>query len=69
MAIAMQALTSTDSEEIARCVAELVATTAGTYVMHEAFNADDPGEYSRNFFTWPCSLFAYLYLTEILGAD
>ncbi len=66
MAIAMQALTSTDEEEIAACIAMLLNTTAGTYVMHEAFNADDPSQYSRDHFTWPCALYAHLYLTGVL---
>jgi len=66
MAIAMQALTSTSQTEIETCVGYLIQTTGGTYVMHEAFNANNPSVYSRNFFTWPCSLFAHVYLTEIL---
>ncbi len=66
MAIAMQALTSTDDAEIATCVGYLLDTTAGTYVMHEAFNANDPAQYSRDHFTWPCALYAHLYLTRVL---
>jgi len=61
MAIAMQGLTSTDPSEVATCLQYLINTTGGTYVMHEAVNANNPSEYSRDFFTWPCSLFAELY--------
>lgn len=69
MALAMQGLTSLDSEEIIEMIEMMVATTGGTYVMHEAFNANDPAHYSREWFTWPCALFAHLYLMEILSVD
>jgi uncharacterized protein len=66
MALAMQALTSSNPTEIRLMVDYMVATTGGTYVMHEAFNANNPADYSRDWFTWPCSLFAHVYLTQIL---
>lgn len=66
MAIAMQGLTSVSETEILSCVEYMVNTTGGTYVMHEAFNANNPSDYSRDFFTWPCALFAHLYLTQVL---
>jgi uncharacterized protein len=66
MSLAMQALTSTDIAEIRLMVDYMIATTGGTYVMHEAFNANNPSDYSRDYFTWPCSLFAYVYLNQIL---
>lgn len=69
MAIAMQALTSSSEEEVATCVKYMTDTTAGTYVMHEAFNANAPNDYSRDFFTWPCSLYAHTVITRILGFD
>jgi uncharacterized protein len=69
MAIAMQALTSLDEEEILQCIEYMVNTTGGTYVMHEAFNANNPNDYSRDHFTWPCSLFAEVYLTEVLKVN
>jgi uncharacterized protein len=67
MGLAMQGLTSDDPDEIRLMIDYMVATTGGTYVMHEAFNADNPTHYSRDWFTWPCALFAHLYLTEILN--
>jgi hypothetical protein len=69
MALAMQGLTSADQEEIETMIEYMTNTTDGTYVMHEAFNADDPHEYTRDWFTWPCALYAHLYLTEILNID
>lgn len=69
MSIAMQGLTSVDKAEIERCVKYMTDTTGGTFVMHEAFNANNPKEYSRDYFTWPCSLYAHLVLTKILGVN
>ena len=63
------AYTNVDKAEIERCVKYMTDTTGGTFVMHEAFNANDPTDYSRDYFTWPCSLYAHLVLTEILGVN
>ena len=67
MGIAMQGLTSTDQAEIEKCVEYMTNTTGGMYVMHEAFNANQPTDYSRDYFTWPCSLYAHLVLTKIFN--
>ena len=67
MSIAMQGLTSMDSAEIERCIQYMTNTTGGTFVMHEAFNANNPNDYSRDWFTWPCSLYAHLVLTKKFG--
>jgi len=69
MSMAMQGLTSSSPSEIAECITDMTATTDGTFVMHEAFMASDPHEFSRNFFTWPCALYAHLYLTKILNVN
>lgn len=58
--IVMQALTSGDREEIFRCLEMLSATHAGTNFMHEGFNPDEPGEYTRPWFAWANTLFAEL---------
>jgi hypothetical protein len=67
MSIAMQALTSLSQAEIRLMVDYMVHTTGGTYVMHEAFHANNPYDYSRDWFTWPCSLFAEVYWVHILN--
>lgn len=69
MSIAMQALTSLDYQEIERCVEYMTNTTGGTYVMHEAFNANNPTDYSRDYFTWPCALYAHTVITKILDVN
>ena len=62
IAIIMRALTSTNDHEIASCLHALAATEAGTGFMHEAFDADDPAQFSRPWFAWANSLFGELML-------
>lgn len=58
--IVMQALTSTDRQEILDCLEMLSRTHADTNYMHEGFNPDDPREYTRPWFAWANTLFAEL---------
>jgi meiotically up-regulated gene 157 (Mug157) protein len=58
----MRALTSTNDADIASCLRMLATTDAGTGFMHEAFDADDPSQYSRPWFAWANSLFGELML-------
>ncbi|TVP95508.1 MAG: glycoside hydrolase family 125 protein [Acholeplasmatales bacterium] len=67
LGLVMQAMTTDDPDEIRLMVDYMVNTTAGTYVMHEGFYANNPNIYSRDWFTWPNALFAHVYLTEIIG--
>ncbi len=62
MSLAMQGLTSDDEEEIDMCLQYMMTLAGNMYVMHEAVNANNPSEYSRDYFTWPCALFAELYM-------
>jgi hypothetical protein len=62
IAIMMRALTSTKDAEVASCLRALATTDAGTGFMHEAFDADDPSQYSRPWFSWANSLFGELML-------
>lgn len=63
MSLSMQALTSTDDDEILACLRTLKATHAGTGFMHESFNADDPARFSRPWFAWANTLFGELIVT------
>ena len=63
ISIMMRALTSTSNSEIAESLRMLASTDAGTGFMHEAFNADDPSQFSRPWFAWANSLFGELMLT------
>lgn len=62
MSIIMQAMTSTDPEEIVQCIAMLKATHAGTGFMHETFHKDNPEKYSRSWFAWANTLFGELII-------
>ncbi len=57
MALAVQGLTTSDPSERAGLLATLVATDAGTGLMHESFDPDDPGRYSREWFSWANAMF------------
>jgi hypothetical protein len=58
----MRALTSMSDAEVTGCLKALATTDAGTGFMHEAFDADDPSQYSRPWFAWANSLFGELML-------
>ena len=67
IALAVQALTSTDREEQLVLVRTLAATDAGTGLMHESFHVDDPSDFTRPWFSWANAMFCELLLT--LAAD
>lgn len=58
MGLVMQGLTAKSSEEKLEMLKMIVNTDAGTGYLHESFYADDPTKYTREWFTWPNSLFA-----------
>lgn len=60
MALSMQALTSTNDQEIKELIDTLSATDADTGYMHEGFHPDNPADFSREWFAWSNSLFASL---------
>ncbi len=62
IALAMQALTSDNVEEINSCLDMIVNSHAGTYLMHESFNKDDAEDFTRPWFAWANSLFAELLI-------
>ncbi|MCM1110152.1 MAG: glycoside hydrolase family 125 protein [Clostridium sp.] len=62
MSIIMKALTSSDDEEIAECIRQLLATDAGTGFIHESFNKNDASNFTRPWFAWQNTLFGELIL-------
>lgn len=60
MGIILRAMTSTSDDEIVECLRMLKATHAGTGLMHEAFDRDDPSDYTRDWFAWANTLFGEL---------
>ncbi len=61
----IQALTSSDKEEIDEIIKLLQETDANTYMMHEGFNCNNSNEYTRPWFAWANSLFAELIIKYI----
>ena len=62
MGIILRALTSQDEQEVLLCLHMLKATHAGTGFMHEAFNKDNPADFSRKWFAWANTLFGELII-------
>ncbi len=60
IALSMQGLTSDSPDEIREMLTMLENTDAGTLLMHEGFDADNPEKFTRSWFTWSCALFAEL---------
>ena len=62
MGLIMQALTSSDDQEILYCLRTIKNTHAGTGFIHESFHVDDPADFSRSWFAWANTLFGELVL-------
>jgi hypothetical protein len=62
LGLIVQALTSSEDAEIARCLATLQKTHAGKGFMHESFNQDDPNDFTRAWFAWANTIFGELIL-------
>jgi meiotically up-regulated gene 157 (Mug157) protein len=54
------ALTSDAPSEIRKALAMLKASAAGTGFMHESYNNDDAGKFTRPWFAWANTLFGEL---------
>ena len=65
MSIMMKAFTSTDDQEIKRCIEMLMTTDAGTGFMHESFHKDDATKFTRKWFAWQNTLFGELIVKLI----
>jgi hypothetical protein len=62
MSIIMRAMTSTNDEEILAQLRYLKTTHANTGFMHESFDKDDAGQFTRKWFAWANTLFGELLL-------
>ncbi len=56
IAIAIRGLTATGDAERLAAIRLLGATHAGTFLAHESFDVDDPGQFSRPWFAWANTL-------------
>jgi hypothetical protein len=68
ISLCIQALTTDDAHERQTLLETLVRTTAGTGLMHESFDPDNPGDYTREWFGWANSLFGETVMRTVLGA-
>ena len=59
-----EGLTCGDGKRINEIVNTLMQTTDGTGYMHESINADNAAQYSRPWFAWANSLFAYFLIKK-----
>lgn len=62
--VIMQALTSSDKDEIVRMLEMVLNSDAGKCLMHEGVDCNDENTYSREWFAWANSLFAYFIITK-----
>jgi hypothetical protein len=62
MGIILRAMTSTDDQEILKCLKMLKATHAGKGLMHESFDKDDASKFSRSWFAWANTLFGEMII-------
>lgn len=62
LALVMQALTTTDEDEIERVLGYIAASDVGDHRLHESFNASWPEAYTRADFAWPNALYTELVI-------
>ena len=65
VALAMQGLTSESMDEKLACLRMMTDNDAGTFLMHESIDCDDPERYSRPWFSWANSMYCELVLDVI----
>jgi meiotically up-regulated gene 157 (Mug157) protein len=59
----MQGMSASDPGEQLEVLRMLVASSAGTGLMHESFDPDGPHQFTRPWFAWANSLFAQFVLS------
>jgi meiotically up-regulated gene 157 (Mug157) protein len=64
ISVIMQGLTSDKQDEINNSLKMLLNSDAGKMLMHEGVNVDNPEEFSREWFAWANSLFAYFIIKK-----
>lgn len=65
IALAVEGLTSSSVEHKLKVLEVLENTDAGTGNMHEAFNVDDPTEFTRSWFSWADMTYVELVLQSV----
>lgn len=62
IALAMEGMTTNDKSEKERILNHLVETDAGTHLMHEGFDVNNPQNYTREWFSWANMMFCELVM-------
>ncbi len=62
MGIMMRAFTTSNDDEITKCLNMLINSNAGTGFMHESFDENDPKKFTRSWFAWANTLFGDLLI-------
>ncbi|RYE24354.1 MAG: metal-independent alpha-mannosidase, partial [Sphingobacteriaceae bacterium] len=66
LSIIARGLTSTNHNEIRHCISMLKSTHAGTGFIHEAFNQNNPTDFTRKWFAWGNTIFGeFLWKTYL----
>ncbi|WP_057914477.1 glycoside hydrolase family 125 protein [Peribacillus muralis] len=63
IALAIEGMTATDASDKKRILEEMKQSDGGTGFMHEGFNADQPEEFTREWFSWANSMFSEFVLS------
>ncbi len=66
ISLCIQGLTSNSRDEKLRLLEMLMASDAGTGLMHEGFHKDDPAQFTRPWFAWANSMFAE-FVIDVAG--
>lgn len=64
--LCVQALTSCDTKEVDDLIRTLLLTDGGMGYMHEGFDGDNPNIFTREWFAWANSMFAYTIQNKLL---
>lgn len=65
IALAMQGLTEATKEAQFELLSTLARTTGGKGMMHEGFHVDNPGKYTREWFSWANAMYCELFLVYL----
>lgn len=66
IALCIEGITTDNKEDIDRIIDMLINSHAGTKLMHESINKDDEMDFSRPWFAWANSLFAYFIYKKVI---
>ena len=69
LALVMQALTSTEDDEVNRVLGYIAASDIGDHRLHESFDVNAPHQYTRADFAWPNALYAQLVQDRRVAAE